>query len=234
MYSSLWDVECHSPQLLRLYTQGVRAVLAYNNLAVCATIVEVRGPHVPCASYPVLQLFRGSLRLYERLLSTPAFGTLIYAIVHVYMPLTCTGKTISPLLQALRKHDVAATACAEESSFQEVFRIAGRSEWTLVPMQITTDEKFTCFLERGWWYRPKCCTWCDVHTSLPRKPLPLLKVLLDWSNLCIPHGLNITQREQTLSLFEWGGDYVLHIFLYLPGGKGHFGGNGSLFGSRGM
>ena len=152
-FSSLWLANCHNPQLLRLYTQGTWAALASDNLGVWATMVEARVPHLLYRSRPVSQLLRQSSHLHDWLLPTPPPGTLIYAMAHAYMLCIYVGNL--PLLQRLRKHDTAATACAEDSSFHDLLRITGLSEWTPIPLQFTADENEACFPERDLRYRLK-------------------------------------------------------------------------------
>jgi hypothetical protein len=81
-FSTLWQPDAHDNQLLRLYTQGVKTALASGNLGVWATMVEARVPYLPYTSHPVLQILRGASHIHDWLLSTPAPGTLIYAMVH--------------------------------------------------------------------------------------------------------------------------------------------------------
>ena len=83
----------------------------------------------------------------------PPPSILIYAMVHVYMLCIYVGKTALRLLQRLRKHGTTTSACAEDSSFHDLLRTTGLSEWTRVPPQFTVDKRLACFLERDWRFR---------------------------------------------------------------------------------
>ena len=81
-------------------------------------------------------------------MSTPPPGTMIYAMIHVYMLCIYVGKTTLPLLQRRCKHSSTATACAEDSAFHDLLRLTDLHEWTPVPLQLTADTTVACFLER--------------------------------------------------------------------------------------
>ena len=153
--------------MLRLYTRGIRAALQATNLGAWAELVQARVSHLRYEAHPVLQLLRGASHHNEWCLSTPPPGTLIYAMVHVYMLCICVGKTTIPLLQRLRKHATAAIACAEDSAFHDLLRITDIHEWTPVPLQLTANEVGACFLERDWWFRLKRWAVNDCAPVVP-------------------------------------------------------------------
>ena len=55
----MWSPTPATPQLLRLYTRGIKAALLPSSLGVWAKLVEARLPHLPYQAHPVLQLLRG-------------------------------------------------------------------------------------------------------------------------------------------------------------------------------
>ena len=147
-WSSMWSPAPASPQLPRLYTQGIKAALRSSYLGVWAKLVEARLPHLPYQAHRVLQLLRGISHQHFWCLSAPPPDVLIYAMIHVHMLCICVGKTAVPLLHRLRKHGTTADACAKDSSFHEMLRTTRLAEWTPVPLHITADEIRACFLER--------------------------------------------------------------------------------------
>ena len=146
--SSMWLPAPAGSQLLRLYTQGIKAALLSSNLGVWARLVEARLPTLLYQAHPVLQLLRGISHQHFGCLCAPPPGVLIYAMIHVHMLCIYVGKTTLPLLQRLWKHGTTSSACAEDSSLQEMLRPTGLVEWTPVPLHFTTDEIGACFLER--------------------------------------------------------------------------------------
>ena len=148
-YSTVWQPIPQSAHA-RLYTQGIRAALQDTTLGAWAKLVQTRVPHLRYCFHPMLQLLRGISHQYKWFLSTPPPGTLIYAMVHVYMPCVYVGKSTLPLLQRLRKHSTTATTCAEDSSFHELLHPTDLHEWTPVPLQSTLDTIVACFLEPDW------------------------------------------------------------------------------------
>ena len=76
-------------------------------------------------------------------------------------------ETTLPLLQRLLKHDTTATTCAEDSSFHDLLRATGLSEWTPLSLQFTADENQAYFLERDWWFRLKRWIINDTAGAVP-------------------------------------------------------------------
>ena len=143
---------------------GYPGWLRATDLGAWAELVQACVPHLRYMAHPVLQLLRGASHHHEWFLSTPPPGTLIYAMVHVYMLCIYVGKTN---LQRVRRTHLPTICCGS------LICMSGPlSPATYRRSLATADLSRTCFLERGWWLQLKRWTVNHCAPAVPTDDSP--------------------------------------------------------------
>ena len=91
---------------------------------------------------------RAVSRVHEWHLCVPPPVEYIYVILHCHMLCVYVGRTVSALIQRLRKHFTTAMAHAEDSRFHEQLRCTDLADWLIVPLEIVWSSWEAAVAER--------------------------------------------------------------------------------------
>ena len=120
---------------------------------------------------------RAVSRVHEWHLCVPPPVEYIYVILHRHILCVCVGRTVSALIQRLRKHFTTAMAHTEDSRFHEQFRCTDLADWLIVPLEIVWSSWEAAVAERSWWDKFRRWVLNDMPPRIPHDGAKMSKLV---------------------------------------------------------